>query len=492
MELTTQQTEFINTAQDFNSVALRARAGTGKTFSLREWATKSKKGGMATSFSKSTVQELAKKMPSKFQSKTLHGLGYQAIRKSGKYKELDSSKIFNITKQYCQDSDLPYEIQDPIRKLVALAKSFGIQPDSKGPNGLIPDEYETWEGIAEQFDIEFEDSIYEASRNVLHQSNQAALKEGIIDFDDMLYIALLYPHRFPRFPTILADEVQDFNSLQHLMLRRCLLPNGRIIGAGDDRQAIYAFRGALADSYNELVKSFSMTELPLTASFRCPRAVVIEAQKYVPDIEPVASAIEGSVIHVEDIDLLDIPSTVLCRNNAPLVALALSLLVSGRTVEVAGQNIGKGLISLTKRITKKNLKSVEFLDRLDKWKEREIIKFPRRKSRITDKFLAIRALARHHKDLEGVQKHLLKLYPNPSAKDYKPAEVHLTTIHRSKGKEWPRVMFLDPQLLPSKFAKQPFEFLQEDNLAYVGITRAQKELIYCKSTDINGMDLDEF
>lgn len=492
MELTTQQTEFIDTSQGVESIALRARAGTGKTYSLREWATQAKKGGMATSFSKSTVQELAKKMPSKFQSKTLHGIGYQAIRKSGKYKELDSSKIFNITKRFCEDSDLPYEVQDPIRKLVALAKSFGIQPDPNGPSGLISDSYEVWEDIAERFDIEFDDATYEASRNVLNKSNIAALKEGIIDFDDMLYIALLYPHKFPRFPTILADEVQDFNSLQHLMLRKCLLPNGRIIAAGDDRQAIYAFRGALADSYSELVASFSMTELPLTVSFRCPRSVVMEAQHYVPDIEPALTAIEGSVTHVEDIDLLDIPSTVICRNNAPLITLALSLLVAGRTVEVAGQNIGKGLISLTKRITKKNLKSAEFLDRLDRWKEREIIKFPRRKARITDKFLAIRALARHHKDLEGVQKHLLKLYPNPSARDYKPAEMHLSTIHRSKGKEWPRVMFLDPQLLPSKYAKQPFELLQEDNLAYVGITRAQEELMYCKSTDINGIEVDEF
>ena len=231
-----------------------------------------------------------------------------------------------------------------------------------------------------------------------------------------------------------------------------------------------------------------MTELPLTVSFRCPKAVVYEAQRYVPDIEVAPSAIEGSVSYPEFMDLQDVPANVLCRNNAPLIRLALGLLVNGRTVEVAGQDIGKGLINLTKRITKKNLLSDEFQDRLDKWKAREIARHPRRKSRITDKHLALVALARHHKDLKGIQKHLASLYPNPNDRSYRPAEVQLSTIHRAKGMEWPKVLFLDPQLIPSKYSKSEAELLQENNLAYVGVTRAQEELIYCPSTKIEGLE----
>lgn len=488
-KLTPQQTTFIDTGKAATgNVALRARAGTGKTFSLREWAGNSRKGGLATSFSKSTVQELAKKMPSKFQSKTMHGIGYQAIRNSGKFTEMNSSKVFDVTKMYAADHELPFEAQEPIRKLVSLAKTFGIQPDRNGPAGFIEDEKYVWDDLAEQFDIEMTDLIYESARDILQISNNAAIKDGIIDFDDMLYIALLYPHRFPRFPTILADEVQDFNALQHRMLSRLLLPGGRLIAAGDDRQAIYAFRGALSDSYSALVGDFSMRELPLTVSFRCPKSVVYEAQRYVPDIEAAPTAIEGSVSYPTHLSLENIPNNVLCRNNAPLIRLALSLLVNGRTVEVAGQDIGKGLITLTKRITKKNLKTDEFLDRLDKWKEREEAKYPRRRARIRDKHLALKALSHHHKDLKGVQEHLAKLYPNPNDRNYRPAEVQLSTIHRAKGREWPRVLFLDPQLLPSKYATTDSERLQEDNLAYVGVTRAQKELIYCPSSNIEGLE----
>ena len=214
-----------------------------------------------------------------------------------------------------------------------------------------------------------------------------------------------------------------------------------------------------------------------------------EAQRYVADIEAAPDAIMGEVLWPQELTLSEVPRAVVCRNNAPLISLALSLLVSGRTVEVAGQDIGRGLITLTKRITKRNLKADEFISCLSKWKDREIARYPRRKARVMDKFLALSALASHHNDLKNIQNHLIKLYPNPSSRDYRPAEIHLSTIHRAKGREWPDVLFLDPQLLPSKYATQEWELAQESNAAYVGITRAQRTLIYCASENIRGVSL---
>ena len=52
------------------------------------------------------------------------------------------------------------------------------------------------------------------------------------------------------------------------------------------------------------------------------------------------------------------------------------------------------------------------------------------------------------------------------------------SIHRSKGLEAKTVVFLGRQtLIPSKFAKKPEQIAQEDNLAYVGLTRVQERLI---------------
>jgi len=54
----------------------------------------------------------------------------------------------------------------------------------------------------------------------------------------------------------------------------------------------------------------------------------------------------------------------------------------------------------------------------------------------------------------------------------------LSTIHKSKGLENDRVFFLLPELLPSRFATMDWQLEQEENLRYVAITRAKKELVY--------------
>lgn len=485
--LTPQQAAFIETVTDSDSIALEALAGTGKTFSLQQWGNKSARPGIATSFSKSTVEELVKKLGSKFPAKTFHAIGLAALKSSGKTTKLDTSKMYNATKALSEQHDIPFELQGEIRSLATMAKVYGIQPDPAGPEGLSSNTTDMWAALADMYDIEFSDEILSHTRNVVSLSNLSFKKDGLIDFDDMLYCSLIYPHRFSKVGIILADEVQDFNLLQHIMLKRSLLPSGRIIAAGDPNQAIYAFRGALGNSYEELIQTFSMRQLPLTVSFRCPKAVIKVAQEYVPHIEAAPPNPEGSVLYPSTLTLSEVPKTVLCRNNAPLMQLALRLLVSGRTVEIAGRDIGQNLIKLTERITKKNLSSEAFLDRLTQWKEHEIIKYPRRKHSITEKATVLSHLTRAHKDLDAVRKHLGKLYPDPKSKEYRPADVHLSTIHKAKGREWPNVLFLDSHLI-GKHAQTEQGVQQEKNLAYVAVTRAQRELMFITSSQIEGLE----
>jgi len=54
----------------------------------------------------------------------------------------------------------------------------------------------------------------------------------------------------------------------------------------------------------------------------------------------------------------------------------------------------------------------------------------------------------------------------------------LSTIHKAKGLENDRIFFLAPELIPSKYATQPWQYEQEQNLFYVAVTRAKHELIY--------------
>ena len=481
---TPQQLNFYATVPETGSFALRARAGCGKTSSLKGWAQRSKKSGIATSQSKSTVTELADKMGPRFPAKTQHALCLAALKSSGRSIKLDTSKMYNIVKRLSEDNDIPFELQGEIRSLATFAKTYGIQPDPAGPAGITPNEHNVWEDLSDMYDIEFTDEILYWAKLAVIASNQSFIKDGLIDFDDMLYCALIYPHRFTKVGIIIADEVQDFNILQHNVLKRCLMPGGRIIAAGDDRQAIYAFRGALADSYQNLVSTFNMQELPLTVSFRCPSEVIKVAREYVPDIEAAPGCKQGAVLYPSSMSLREVPKTVLCCNNAPLMRLALKLLVGGRTVEIAGKDIGQGLIKLTERVTKKNLSSPEFIERLERWRDREVTKYPKRRSSIFEKFLALKTLAQSHKDVEGIKKHLGKLYPDTKDKSYRPADVHLSTIHKAKGREWNDVLLLDSHLI-GKHATTEIEVKQSQNLSYVGVTRAQETLTFITSSQID-------
>ena len=294
--------------------------------------------------------------------------------------------------------------------------------------------------------------------------------------------------RMKQHKIIIIDEAQDLSPIQHALLRKQLRRGGRIIAAGDEHQAIYAFRGAMTNSYDALAREFNAQRLQLTVSFRCPQAVIQEAQQYVPEIESAPNAPLGNVIHHEEMDLSTLPPVILCRNNAPLITLALRLFVAGRSVEVAGRDIGTGLKSLTKRIASgknsEHMKADLFYTRLEKWADREMARKPRSKPRVRDKLAAFSALCSHHRTLGDIRKHIDSLYVDPNNTKRRPAEFHLTTIHKSKGREWPEILFLDPQLLPAKWAEQEWEKQQESNLAYVGITRAQQTLHYCASKGI--------
>jgi superfamily I DNA/RNA helicase len=59
-----------------------------------------------------------------------------------------------------------------------------------------------------------------------------------------------------------------------------------------------------------------------------------------------------------------------------------------------------------------------------------------------------------------------------------PPRLTLSSIHKSKGLEFPTVYLLGRNLWqPSPFASQPWMLAQENNLTYVAITRAKVNLI---------------
>jgi len=77
-------------------------------------------------------------------------------------------------------------------------------------------------------------------------SDQASSEDKFVPSQTALALRQKYKH-------ISVDEYQDINSVQQRILEM-LSPGGNILGVGDGKQSIYAFRGAMPDVFLEQVK----------------------------------------------------------------------------------------------------------------------------------------------------------------------------------------------------------------------------------------------
>ncbi|KAJ2156437.1 hypothetical protein GGF46_005185 [Coemansia sp. RSA 552] len=94
----------------------------------------------------------------------------------------------------------------------------------------------------------------QVERSVLEAYNGTLRRFGLADFDDLLLMAreILRDESTLRevraeWPYLLVDEFQDFNHLQTDLVLRLQDGVGRVTAVGDERQSIYAFRGAACE-----------------------------------------------------------------------------------------------------------------------------------------------------------------------------------------------------------------------------------------------------
>ena len=131
------------------------------------------------------------------------------------------------------------------------------------------------------------------------------------------------------------------------------------------------------------------------------------------------------------------------------------------------------------------------LNRLDRYRDAEIAKWiargkEHRAAAIEDKVATIRVLGeslledgKATKVSELIISIELMFQDSRSGRVIdKDAILTLSTVHRSKGREWHRVYLLGPnRYIPSPWARQEWQVQQEKNLIYVAITRTKHELV---------------
>lgn len=484
------------------SLNLVARAGCGKTSTLLMVTRKTKGETILLAYNKAIAEEIKVRLVqggthTKASAQTVHALGFSSWMRVAKDAKVAHDKVAKIVRGFSQKPDDFYVRNVPnICKLVSLAKqcAFGF---------LVPiTNQQAWFDMAEHHNIEDDladedtiDQLVNASIMVLEKS--IALDRQEIDFDDMILAPLVHNAPVYEKDWILLDEAQDTNSARRALALKCLKPiTGRLIAVGDDRQAIYGFTGADSDAMDLIKNQLNSQELKLTVTYRCPKAVVKEANRLVPDLVAHESAPEGIVRAIATSDKDGQPwfkteppaitSAILCRNTKPLIEQAYQFLAAGIGCKVEGREIGEGLVSLAKRW--KNVSTTHQLAvKLADYKVKEMQKFlakgqEDRAEAVEDKVGALMAVISRVNSqsqylVQDVVTSIRSLFGDTKAGE-KPRVVTLATVHKSKGREWETVYILDrANLMPSKYARKEWQMRQEENLEYVAITRSKNQLI---------------
>lgn len=474
-----QQANFFNWIKTGNgSCVLEAVAGAGKTTTLINALEMMQGNIFFGAYNKKIADEIKEKAPKKdgLFIGTMHSAGFGIWTKAAGRVTVDGFKCRSIFRDLFPEYD-NRKFESPVTALVSYAKQAAV--------GVVtPNEESTWWNLIEHFNLDcldYEDTVISMAKAVLKASIDQDHK--VVDFDDMIF-APLYHHAKPyTYDWVLIDEAQDTNAARRALALTMLKPNGRLVAVGDRHQAIYGFTGADADALDLIGKAVDAIQMPLTVTYRCPKSIVAHANQWVSHIQAHETAPEGEVVDYKGDIIKDCKSgdVILSRFTRPLIDLVYKFIAEGIAAKVEGREIGNGMKTLVRRYKSKNFSVL--IDRLDAYRERESAKYRAKEkdsmaAAIEDKVDCIRVI------INRVQKKDPKCTTPVDAvcleidsifgDDVKGCVI-LSTIHKSKGREWNNVYWL--QTGASKRARMAWEKEQEKNLMYVATTRA-KECLY--------------
>jgi superfamily I DNA/RNA helicase len=467
-----------------------ATAGSGKTSTLEmlAWELPSNANAVFLAFGRAIADELSKRLP--FPASTFHSLAFKTIgayykQKTGRWAPREWMQANNLHTIIDDLFGRQYELRSVVIRLVGLVKNENETPS-------VSDD--TLDELVYRHNLELPEGVRVSWTDVFADVRavlDACIKNWTraIDYDDMLWLVERFNLRLQTYSHVFVDEAQDTNPLQIALIKRITTPQTRVVFVGDHAQAIYGFRGASSDALEIVAREFHTQELPLTVSYRCPSSVVKLASEY-GQIESAPNAKEGTVSYPQTYKLTQfIPGQlVLCRNTAPLVTVAYKLIAARVPAQIKGRDIGVSLVSLIKKLSRKNETLESLAIRVSEYSASESAKLLAARKEtaaqsVTDKCESILALidGMTQEDASGGIPSLIAIITSLFDDSDGRGKVLLSTIHKSKGLEANDVVILDWHLCPSKMARQEWQRVQERNLQFVAITRSKNTLTFVQT-----------
>lgn len=457
------------------SFAIDAKAGSGKTSTAVASVDAFPKNSAMVAFNKSIADELVLKLEGKTPASTFHSLGFSILRERLTGCKSDLYKLSDLCRNKFKWGFMYRPYADVVENIMTNGGGIECEKDL-----LHESIYLEAMGLAEV-------SLPEGTELPQFLGRCQELMLATLDdnkrvcFPEMLYKPLFLARRhkwqLEKYNTLIIDEAQDVSKVR-LMLAGSAAKN--LIPIGDPCQSIYGFAGAVVGAFDRMCNQYNMERYTLSTSWRCSKAVIQEAQRIIgPIIFAKETAEPGKVDSITEdlfLDMLkDNNDFVLCRTNAPLFGLAMSLLKQQRPFQLRS-DFADRLLNLVKKLAKGASGKMTLSQNIEDWREEQIEIYSESKGvvrRINEQADCLQVVLRMSQSVEDMLFNMELLINS----DVGPV---LMTIHKSKGLEAKRVFLIKPDYLPAPWVnpENESEMEQEQNLHYVAVTRAISEFYY--------------
>ncbi len=471
---------------DEPNLIVRARAGTGKTTTIVEGINRAPEAKiLLCAFNKKNAIDLQASITNpNAEAKTTHSLGFGFVLRNWRVKaDFGMGRAETLADAVCGN-----RCPDPVKTLVAKLHTKGreICPFARTLGDLTALQLKFELEPDEEFAAQGFDSEYVEARAIEAMELAASVKpvDGIIDGADMLFLPVRNGWMTKQFDLVVGDEAQDMTLTQLALLKGVC--RGRLCFVGDDRQAMYDFRGAASDALDRLKDELNAAELGLTTTYRCGQVIVELAKTLVSDFQCGPQNPVGEILELPMEKLRGEATNgdfILSRTNAPLVGVAMKLLRDGKRARVAGRDIGKGLIVIVRKLAKgRAANSVPmFIDKVINWQERESARLQpmlnNKKTKsigeakiemVRDQADMLISLAEGALSVKDIENRIDSLFTDDGLGS--KGVITCSSVHRSKGLEADRVFVLRDTLRSNN--------QEELNIQYVAITRARLTLVW--------------
>ena len=448
-------------------VRVNARAGTGKTTTLRMLAEKHRDRKLLyLVFNRRAMEEAERTFPANITVRTLHSLAFR----HGGYEWKDHIGSFS-------PADLLGAFREEQQTLAALTHGFLVF-FMNAAFGRLEDATAAYEAFIPADRIGF---FRDHRRRIIAVAREAATawnrKESPCPHDFYLKMAHsrgAFDSELARYDMVLVDEGQDLSPIMLDVLGRC---RRRVVMVGDTHQQIYGFRYAI----NAMDRLPVDEAFDLTRSFRFGKSIAVLASLLIREAKDDARfRVAGNPEKSSRLGFFSTSpkrpgsgTAILSRTNFSLFANAVDLRARGIPY-VFERDIGPVLwraldvyrLSENRRgeIRDRFVKSFESVDRLKAYAE-EMDDYP---------LLATHQIVKRYADqFPGI---IFEMGERCRERSPEAGGITLSTVHSAKGRQYP-IVYIDKDVADCvDRAAGDGGNAEEINLAYVGLTRAEERL----------------